>query len=122
MNGYLYRLNNLQKRSINYSHASQDDLAGLVNIRQLVELEAAGIGLNSETLTSCLRRGMLDRLDRDGFLRHLAKTHGNVSDFNAEYKKIRGYIDHNQFIDVKPESRSLKMAHHPRRPLRKTHH
>ena len=60
---FLLSVKNLQKLSINHCDVSQRDLADLVRVKQLVELEVAGIGLDSITLAGCLRRGMMDRLD-----------------------------------------------------------
>jgi len=60
---FLLSVKNLQKLAINHCNVSQRDLEDLVKINQLVELEVAGIGLDSITLAGCLRRGMMDRLD-----------------------------------------------------------
>lgn len=54
---------NLQKLAINHCQINKESLENLVDVRQLIELEVAGIGLTPTTLQGCLRRGMLDRLD-----------------------------------------------------------
>jgi hypothetical protein len=54
---------NLQKLSLNHCPLNKNDLAGLSDVKQLIELEVAGVGLTPETLQACLGRGMLDRLD-----------------------------------------------------------
>jgi len=71
---FLFGVGNLQKLAINHCNVSQRDLEDLVKINQLVELEVAGIGLDSITLAGCLRRGMMDRLD----LSHSTVTNEHV--------------------------------------------
>jgi len=60
---FLVGQKNLQKLAINHCQMNKDSLEKLVDVRQLIELEVAGIGLTPTTLRGCLRRGMLDRLD-----------------------------------------------------------
>ncbi len=60
---FLLSRKNLQKLSLNHCQLTKADLRGLSDVTQLIELEVAGIGLHSDTLVGCLRRGMVDRLD-----------------------------------------------------------
>jgi hypothetical protein len=60
---FLAGLKNLQKLSVAYCNAQPEDLMSLIDVDQLIELDVAGIGLTSDCLIGCLRRGMLDRLD-----------------------------------------------------------
>ena len=60
---FLLNQSNLQKLSVNYCNLLKTDLERLTEVKQLIELEVAGIGLTPETLQGCLQRGMLDRLD-----------------------------------------------------------
>ncbi len=59
----LLRLKNLQRLAIGYCPFHREDLVGLSDVIQLIELNVAGTGISHDVLSTCLARGMLDRLD-----------------------------------------------------------
>jgi len=60
---FLVKRKNLQRLAVNYCRLTKDDLEIIAEIKQLIEVEVAGIGLSEKALVNCLRKGMLDRLD-----------------------------------------------------------
>jgi len=60
---FLSTRSNLQKLAINNCFIDPKALSCLVEVKQLIELDVAGIGMDSQFLAGCLNRGVLDRLD-----------------------------------------------------------